>query len=1010
MRSDALTSGPRATAAAMARRHGRVVLYAGHPGLLDAVVFAAMESSGERGQGAQVFVADEDGEARRGAEEFGYADRVVLFPGSVDDLLRSIAVEPTLLVVMPGGMAPKFLSRLALGAVVLTPEDMPGIEGLVEVRRSCGLVESRVPCAAGVGPGLPAKNYRGLVAAFSAGGEGETSSARREAREALAPGRHVRRGVGSWPFVRSPGPALPRVMPSGRAWPRISIVTPSFNQGRYLEETILSVANQRYPDLEHIIVDACSKDSTSEVLARHRARLSAVIVEPDEGQSDAINKGFARATGTILTWLNSDDMLAPGALAAAALALDDGGADVVAGICRLHKDGEVMREHLTSCEDGPLPLDDLLDLPGCWLAGEFFYQPEVMFTRRIFDLAGGHVARDAYYSMDYDLWVRMARIGARLKVIARPMALYRLHEGQKTAVPEGYQSELPHVRDRHLRLLGREARQPRPRGRTTPLRVAFFNDLGWSFGAGIAHRRLATALTALGHEVHALSAARPDPVHEPGAVSASALVERLRMIGPDLVVVGNLHGSPIEGEALGAVCEEFATAFVMHDLWLLSGRCAYPGACEGPMRGCDERCDCPGAYPRLDPARVNAEWERKRSLLLGEHSPLLLGDSRFVAEEAGRVLAADPRVPAGATMPEIDWIRYGFELDVFRPRDRVMCRELLGLPRDAFIILTASASVRDPRKGMEHLAQALARLRLPGVLVAAAGWFGRDEEPPIPGMRAMGYMEDPVRLAMLYSAADLFVGPSLEEAFGQVFVEAAACGTPSVGYPVGGVPEAIADGVSGRVAARVDPEALADAIEELHDDPEAREAMGAWGRLWTENEWSIESAGVRFMRVLRGSRLGERLALGRRTSFAIPRPGPPEPVIVARGFPAWHPGEGFGRWQGDIPNLKIPKSIWAHGPIASWEHDSPREGTARLVVTYRCWIDGQRIRLARPPETLGDRVVEKTEDLADRRLEFEVRLRKGTNRFEFHFHKWYLGLEGPPVAMLVTSITFDAAE
>src|SRR3970282_1972362 len=97
---------------------------------------------------------------------------------------------------------------------------------------------------------------------------------------------------------------------------------------------------------------------------------------------------------------------------------------------------------------------------------------------------------------------------------------------------------------------------------------------------------------------------------------------------------------------------------------------------------------------------------------------------------------------------------------------------------------------------------------------------------PIPGMRAMGYIKDPRRLAMLYSSADVFVGPSLEEAFGQVFIEAAACGTPSIGYPVGGVPEAILDGVSGRIAESVGPGSLAAAIEELYRDARLRRDMG----------------------------------------------------------------------------------------------------------------------------------------------------------------------------------------
>ena len=89
---------------------------------------------------------------------------------------------------------------------------------------------------------------------------------------------------------------------------------------------------------------------------------------------------MAVATGDILTWLNSDDMLAPGALAAAAMAFAQSGADMVAGICEIYRDGVLAARHLTACDDGPLPIDDILDLDGGWNAGQFFYQPEVLFT------------------------------------------------------------------------------------------------------------------------------------------------------------------------------------------------------------------------------------------------------------------------------------------------------------------------------------------------------------------------------------------------------------------------------------------------------------------------------------------------------------------------------------------------------------------------------------------------------------------------------------------------------
>jgi len=97
-------------------------------------------------------------------------------------------------------------------------------------------------------------------------------------------------------------------------YPKISIITPSFNQGKYLEETIFSVLGQNYPNLEYIIIDGGSTDNSVDIIKKYENQLTYWISEPDNGQSHAINKGFMKATGGILAWLNSDDMYLPGVL------------------------------------------------------------------------------------------------------------------------------------------------------------------------------------------------------------------------------------------------------------------------------------------------------------------------------------------------------------------------------------------------------------------------------------------------------------------------------------------------------------------------------------------------------------------------------------------------------------------------------------------------------------------------------------------------------------------------
>ena len=123
----------------------------------------------------------------------------------------------------------------------------------------------------------------------------------------------------NWPWTVEP-PMLPENMPDGKNWPRISIVTPSYNQAEFLEQTIRSVLLQGYPNLEYVVIDGGSQDDSVEIIERYQGFLSGCVSEKDRGQSHAINKGWSMLTGDIIAYLNSDDFYYPGALVNIALA------------------------------------------------------------------------------------------------------------------------------------------------------------------------------------------------------------------------------------------------------------------------------------------------------------------------------------------------------------------------------------------------------------------------------------------------------------------------------------------------------------------------------------------------------------------------------------------------------------------------------------------------------------------------------------------------------------------
>lgn len=211
--------------------------------------------------------------------------------------------------------------------------------------------------------------------------------------------------------------------------PKISVVMPSFNQAPYLEAALRSVLDQDYPNLQIVVVDGGSTDGSVAVLQSLAPELDEWISEPDRGQSDALNKGFARIDGDLVCWLNSDDTLQPGALHEVARTFEDPGVQIA--MCRqfgfidetgkryAHKENS-FRDHRT--------------LVRFWATnGMTVNQPSVFFRRALIADQDPVLDESLHYAMDYDLWLRLSAEHP-IHVVDGHWANYRFHDASKSGL------------------------------------------------------------------------------------------------------------------------------------------------------------------------------------------------------------------------------------------------------------------------------------------------------------------------------------------------------------------------------------------------------------------------------------------------------------------------------------------------------------------------------------------------------------------------------------------------
>lgn len=209
-------------------------------------------------------------------------------------------------------------------------------------------------------------------------------------------------------------------------YPKISIITPSFNQGAFIEETILSVLGQGYPNLEYIIIDGGSTDETIEIIKKYEKDIFYWVSEKDKGQSHAINKGFEKATGDILAWINSDDLYLPGTFSYIASQINCDNPTIYFGNCIHFK--ETDKELIAS---GSNVVEGHININLSY--ADYIIQPSTFWTRFTWNTLG-ELREDLHFGFDWEWFLRARKLNIPFVSTPKCLSMYRFHDAHKSAI------------------------------------------------------------------------------------------------------------------------------------------------------------------------------------------------------------------------------------------------------------------------------------------------------------------------------------------------------------------------------------------------------------------------------------------------------------------------------------------------------------------------------------------------------------------------------------------------
>jgi glycosyltransferase involved in cell wall biosynthesis len=289
----------------------------------------------------------------------------------------------------------------------------------------------------------------------------------------------------------------------------------------------------------------------------------------------------------------------------------------------------------------------------------------------------------------------------------------------------------------------------------------------------------------------------------------------------------------------GALPAEAPLVWTLHDMHPFTGGCHYSYSCDKFATACGECMQLNGLRSPRDPSWQNLAL--KRDALRGRNLHVV-ADSRWLEAQARRSAVL-------ASARSFRTIHYGLDVAAYAPRPKAACRARLGLAEDVFVVCFGAPSLASPRKGLRELLAALQQLRdVPRLAcLVFGGELPAGTLDGLPAVRALGYLDGAEAQATAYSAADVFVIPSLQEAFGQTSLEAMACSTPVIGFDTGGIPDMVRPGETGLLAPVGDVAALAEALRWAAGHRAECAAMGANARRLAESEFTLERQAAAYL-------------------------------------------------------------------------------------------------------------------------------------------------------------------